>query len=193
MSETTPVAPTIGRKLWLFISPENRRHDWLEVAVRDHNQALDASVAFVHPPSKHPDYTYVTITFADHDGRVHEGKVVPLRQPGQVHPNAREWVEWMPYQQGQAQREASAKAAVEASASVSAQSLRGPDYVYPTRREEMLRDLAQGAAIMIAQADTEVAKRIADNIVAVVDTLHPQPVLTKPHINISLARDLPIS
>lgn len=162
------ITPTIGRKLWLFISPETRRHDWASVVVLDHTQALDASVAFVHPPEKHPEYTYVTITFADHEGRTHEGKVVPLRQPGQKHPDAREWVEWMPYQQGQAKKEAAAPLAASS------------DYVYPNRREEMLRDLAQGAAITLSNSDGDAAERIGNNILAVVNKLHPQAVLTNP-------------
>lgn len=155
MSGTTAIAPTIGRKLWLFISPEDRRHDWSKVVVLDHTQPLDASVAFVHPPEKHPEFTYVTVTFADHEGRIHDGKVVPLRQPGQKHPEAREWVEWMPFQQGQA------KAA------------QAPTQEELQQRNNLEYALVSGAAAMVA-ANPARASDIAGGIRALLEGLQAQ-------------------
>lgn len=106
MSAPTEIIPTIGRKLWLFIDQTcERRHNFADVRSLDPAQPFDASIAYVYPDKKETDFFYIRVTFADHEGAPHTA-VVPLRQAGQCKPVAREWAEWMPYQQGQAKKDA---------------------------------------------------------------------------------------
>ena len=102
---TTHITPTIGRKVWLFIARGARRMQTLDVHVEDHDKPLDASIAYVHPREANDPYTRVNVSYADHLGVIRRA-TVPLRQPDDAYPDAREWVEWMPFQAGQAKAQA---------------------------------------------------------------------------------------
>ena len=108
MNQSNIIKPTIGRKVWFFIDHLSQRRDAVEsvhVSDSDPSKPMDASVADVHDAKPESEYDFVTISFADHDGFMHR-HTAPFRQPGQERPNAREWCEWMPYQIGQAAKEA---------------------------------------------------------------------------------------
>lgn len=100
------IAPTIGRKVWLFIDNQvPRRERYAGVVCHDERQAFDASVCYVHPTKKGTDFFFITVTFFDHEGMLWHADV-PLRQENQIRPQSREWAEWMPYQAGQAKKPA---------------------------------------------------------------------------------------
>lgn len=91
------ITPTIGRKVWFWATePENH-------SIEDHDQALDATVIFVHP-----DKT-VNLQVVDHQGDITTQFGVELRDPqeGDRHfsDTLNEGVAtWMPYQVGQAKK-----------------------------------------------------------------------------------------
>jgi len=99
MSTVTP--PSIGRKLWLYIDHHAPARQHVPIIVcRDLSLPFDASIAFVHPKEQGSIFDYVAVSFADHDGRMH-ALTVPLRQPDDPRPVAREWVEWPKFQREQ--------------------------------------------------------------------------------------------
>jgi hypothetical protein len=91
------VEPTVGRRIWMFLDHSvPRPQGFAGVTVYD-GQPMDAGISFVEKRRGH--YDYVTVSYTDHDGTTRAASGVPLRQAGQRRPNARAWVEWMPYQQ----------------------------------------------------------------------------------------------
>lgn len=94
------IPPTVGRKLWMWLdSAGSRPLSFAAVVVMD-GQPMDATIVFVE--KRRGDYDYVTVSFTDHKGNTRAAGGVPLRQAGQRTPDARVWLEWMPYQVGQA-------------------------------------------------------------------------------------------
>ena len=174
--ETSPspnpniITPTIGRRLWFWPAPVSldRSACTPRFTVFDPNQPLDAGVVYCH------SNRMVNLLVTDHAGLAQAVTSVRLLQADDTPNPGEAYAQWMPYQAAQ-----NAKAA--APAPGPAPSLPGDSYVYPTRREEAMHALVSGAAISIANGGGDAAARIADNILAVVNKLHPlaeHPVAT---------------
>lgn len=88
MKENTVIAPTVGRVVWYWPSPESG-------IARIGGQPLAATVAGVWSD------TCVNLGFLDANGKHRNATSVLLVQPGAVRPDA-DYCEWMPYQKGQA-------------------------------------------------------------------------------------------
>lgn len=89
------IKPTIGRKVWLWVSTNIMGAD----AVRDSKQAFDASIAFVNGDGT------ITVTFADHSGRPGTYSDVEIHDPKESDQHTgggHAYCTWMPYQKGQA-------------------------------------------------------------------------------------------
>lgn len=157
------IKPTIGRRLWFWPAPASldRSACAPRFKVIDPLQPLDAGIVYVWSDR------LVNLSVTDHAGLIQAVTSVRLLQPGESANPGEAYAEWMPYQAAQ-----NAKAA--APAPGPAPSLPGDSYVYPTRREEAMHALVSGAAMTIAQGGGDAAARIADNILAVVNKLHPQ-------------------
>jgi hypothetical protein len=98
------ITPTIGRKVWLWVSTSQLRPD----SVLDSKQAFDASVAFVHEDGR------ITVTFADHHGRTGTVTNAPIYDPKDTDQHTGggdSYCTWMPYQVGQAKKHAEAASA----------------------------------------------------------------------------------
>lgn len=174
--ETSPspnpniITPTIGRRLWFWPAPVSldRSACTPRFTVYDPAQPLDAGVVYVHSDRM------VNLLVTDHAGLAQAVTSVRLLQVGESANPGEAYAQWMPYQAAQ-----NAKAA--APAPGPAPSLLGSTYVHPTRREELVLNLVSGAARTIAEAKAQEASTIADNILAVVNKLHPlaeHPVAT---------------
>lgn len=96
MSNTTPIKPTIGRRLWFW--PGKGTVDFTRFAYSDSRQPCDAGIAYVHNDKM------INITVADQSGVMHGCTSVPLIQPGETPPADGFYCEWMPYQAGQAKK-----------------------------------------------------------------------------------------
>lgn len=95
------IIPTIGRKVWFWASAPD------EFNIEDHDQALDATVIFVH--TEGPVKGTVNLLVIDHQGESHFQEAIELKNyDGERHfgekldePTAT----WMPYQMGQARKD----------------------------------------------------------------------------------------
>lgn len=91
------IDPTIGRKVWYW--PNGAE----ETTVYRDDQALDASVCFVHEATD--DWRRINVSVIDHAGTLHGRQHVALVQEGEPKPDAgTPYCEWMPFQRGQAKR-----------------------------------------------------------------------------------------
>lgn len=107
-TKTTHIEPTVGRKLWLKGTPARIRDCGL---IQRYDQPFDATIICVHPAvATTARYQMVKVQAFDHDGNLRT-LLLPLRQDGDEEPPAGLWLEWMPYQTGQARKERTAEAA----------------------------------------------------------------------------------
>lgn len=159
----TPVtiAPTIGRVVWFHPSESTGEAGFSR---HGNDQPYAAIVVHVHSDRM------VNLTVFDANGVPHPRTSVELVQDGDTIPGHGYYCEWMPYQKGQA-------AKAEAAEKIHAVE---PAFRQRTQREELEYALVSGAAAHLAQAP-ESAASIANAIKAVLDALHPQPVLLNPH------------
>ena len=88
------IKPTIGRKLWYWPEPDDRR-----IMACIDGQPLDATVVYVHNDSM------VTLTINDHHGFSHPKTAVHLYHGDTNRPTLGRFCEWMPFQVGQAARD----------------------------------------------------------------------------------------
>lgn len=90
------ITPTIGRKVWFWASAPD------DFNIEDHDQAMDATVVFVHPDGK------VNLQVTDHMGEIYFQDSIELKDfEGERHfgENLEEpTATWMPYQMGQAKK-----------------------------------------------------------------------------------------
>ncbi len=159
----TPVtiAPTIGRVVWFHPSESTGEASF---ALHGNDQPYAAIVAHVHSDR------LVNLTVFDANGTAHSRTSVELVQDGGTVPGYGYYCEWMPYQKNQAAKTKAAEEGI----------VLEPKYRDPTQREQLEYALVSGAAAHLAQAP-ESAASIANAIKAVLDALHPQPVLLNPH------------
>jgi hypothetical protein len=105
---TIIIKPTIGRRVWYWPSEleyaEAERLTKGEEGVlgaQDRSQPCDAGICYVH------DERRVNLTVADHAGLLHARRYVPLVQEGDAPPPpGTAYAQWMPYQTGQAAKQA---------------------------------------------------------------------------------------
>lgn len=89
------IKPTIGRRLWYW--PAKDDFDSTRGMFRaTSDQAFDAGVVYVH------NDRLVNLSVTDHAGRLHARANVLLVQEGDPIPTDSAYVQWMPYQAGQA-------------------------------------------------------------------------------------------
>lgn len=91
------IKPTIGRRVWYWPRKGDPKSPF---TVLDPGQALDAGVIFVH------DDRTVNLSVTDHQGSTHAVHGAFLAQEGDAVPGDGGFAEWMPYQTGQAKKEA---------------------------------------------------------------------------------------
>lgn len=96
------IKPTIGRKVWYW--PVNERG----ITTFDEKQACDATVIFVHSD------TCVNLRITDHMGGTHSRMSVLLHQGAVEDRPPSSCATWMPYQQGQAKKDAESEALTKA-------------------------------------------------------------------------------
>lgn len=99
---TTKINPTIGRKVWFWMSADSLEES--QSTVMDEHQAFDATVVFVHPDGSGS----VNLLVADHDGETGMVADVPERPyvEGETeHGGDEDFFTWMPYQTAQAKKE----------------------------------------------------------------------------------------
>lgn len=90
------ITPTIGRKV--YYNPRGQDH----IAKYD-DQPLDATIIYVWPKLDQSNpFDLVNLFIVDHAGGMSMRAHVPLVQDGQEAPLAGHYVEWVPYQKGQA-------------------------------------------------------------------------------------------
>ena len=85
------IKPTIGRKVWYFV---NSAEGLNGIHSNDLSTPLDANIVYVHSD------TCVNIAGFDHNGTPFARTSVPINIENGGGASA--WVEWMPYQVGQA-------------------------------------------------------------------------------------------
>jgi hypothetical protein len=88
-----PITPTVGRNVWLFGNVYGAES-------LSAKQPFHVNVVFVHSDNS------INVAGYDHTGNPFKIQGVTLRQPGEPQPPLPIWAEWMPYQTGQAQKEA---------------------------------------------------------------------------------------
>lgn len=99
------IHPSIGRRVWYWPSAYDcgkTEHKPDTVMQADASQPCDAGVCYVHGDR------LVNVTVADHNGHMHRRTSVQLLQEGDEIPVGQAYATWMPYQTGQAKREAAA-------------------------------------------------------------------------------------
>lgn len=108
------ITPTVGRKVWFRpngIATLQKAgappHEVSGLFVLD-NQPLDATVVYVW------NDRMVNLAVLDHYGHPFVATSVPMLQPGDPVPPVGFYAEWMPYQQGQARRDAAIDRAITA-------------------------------------------------------------------------------
>jgi hypothetical protein len=97
------IKPTVGRKVWFRPGPDgakrgieqNDRH-----LPREDRQPIDATVIYVHTDR------IIDVYAIDHKGSPFVKRSVQLLQADDPAPEDKDYVQWMPYQQGQAKKEA---------------------------------------------------------------------------------------
>ena len=97
------ISPTIGRRVWFWPSQQDLgKTDAKPISLmqRFTDQPFDAGVCCVW------NDRMVNLTVADHGGEMHERRSVTLVQEGDPIPQGQSYATWMPYQQGQAKKEA---------------------------------------------------------------------------------------
>ncbi|MES2415109.1 MAG: hypothetical protein V4614_14985 [Pseudomonadota bacterium] len=94
MPEDKVIVPTVGRKVY-FRPPANDVAHGFHVYNKD--QPCDATVVYVHSERM------VNVLIVDHMGNQHKRTSVPFNQPGDdASQHQSGYVEWMPFQVGQA-------------------------------------------------------------------------------------------
>ena len=104
------IHPTVGRKVWFRLNDINK----LEKPRSDAEMALVRSSPLVADPTQPLDATVVyawddrtvNLHVLDHRGNPFVATLVPLMQEGDTPPQSGFYAEWMPYQLGQAKKEA---------------------------------------------------------------------------------------
>lgn len=90
------IMPTVGRKVY-FRPPNDAAASSTGIQVYGNDQPCDATVLYVHSARM------VNVLIVDHLGRQHPRTSVQFLQPGDPVPEVHSgYVEWMPYQVGQA-------------------------------------------------------------------------------------------
>lgn len=93
---TTTISPTVGRIVWF-----NPNGQYFQGMRQLGEQPMAAQVAFVHRD------TCVNLLVTDHIGRQHAAESVHLMQDGgPTLASGQAFCEWMPYQKGQAAKDA---------------------------------------------------------------------------------------
>lgn len=98
------IPPTVGRRVWFW--PHSSEVAGMNMSRLHAEQPMDAGIAFVGPGP------LINISFADHTGRMHHLMSVPLLQDGDEPPADRGHCTWMPYQKGQAAKDATINAPI---------------------------------------------------------------------------------
>jgi hypothetical protein len=91
------IKPTIGRRVWFRVNEATAKAR--NITVFD-DQPLDAGIVYVHSDRM------VNLSVTDHFGVQHAVTSVDLIQDGDSTENRGMWCEWMPYQTGQAAKQA---------------------------------------------------------------------------------------
>lgn len=86
------IIPTVGRKVY-YRAPANAAAQGIQIY--NHDQPCDATVLYVHSERM------VNVLVVDHMGNTHKLPSTTFVQPGDPVPS-HGYVEWMPYQVGQA-------------------------------------------------------------------------------------------
>ena len=109
------ITPTIGRKVWFRPNGTGSLHPSnlggfvpTPLSIIDNDQPLDATVVYVWGDRM------VNLAVIDHYGNSFIATSVTMLQPGEAAPSAGYYAEWMPYQQGQARKDAAPTAAAQA-------------------------------------------------------------------------------
>ena len=175
----TLIKPTIGRKVWFWL---NGTHIGAPAAAQpqsqDPAQAMDATIVLVH--SEHR----VNLLVVDHAGLSWPVCSVFLQQEGDETQGGMH-AQWMPYQTGQAQKDAAEKmqqaATSEALGTTSSRAQGNVSYGHEDRnprRNDLIRDLVIAAGPVLA-ASPHQAGHIGNGIVDMVDAvLNPVPRAT---------------
>ena len=124
---TTPVIkPTVGRKVWYRNNGSMQKLPRADGKVSHPEfcgieQPMDATVIFVHGSRM------VNLDITDHVGQRFVATSVPLLQDGDAIPDLGCYCEWMPYQQGQARKDAAGEKPTPAACSTLPVVDPGPD------------------------------------------------------------------
>lgn len=145
------INPTVGRIVWFRFSEFARESGF---ARHRDGQPYAAIITRVWSD------TCVDLTVFDADGAAHSRTSVVLWQ-GEGVPFQSSYCEWMPYEKGQA-----------AKADSVGQAKENAQHVYPSHRERLELELAQGAAMHLAQNPSQAAD-IANGIKTLLDKLSP--------------------
>ena len=100
--ESTMIKPTIGRVVWLWPSAELQANPNLNLAYSDKTMPLAATVAYVWSDR------LVNLSAVDQNGKPFGLTSVTLLQGDETYNPMGSYCEWMPYQKGQARRDAAA-------------------------------------------------------------------------------------
>lgn len=120
----TVIVPTVGRKIYFYPDAGGIAD---KTITRIDEQPIDATVVYVHPKAEADPHHLVNLRLTDHTGFMHFCGKVPLVQDGSIVKGA--CAQWMPYQVGQAAKNADAPAVAstgsssDASATPSAQKI----------------------------------------------------------------------
>jgi hypothetical protein len=117
---TSPIKPTIGRRVWFRASAQFLERN-PTVTQLGSGQPMDAGIVYVHHDHM------VNLAVCDHVGRTHMVPSVPLLA-GQWEPSDDDYMvcEWMPYQKGEAAKTEAAPGAIESKAYGDGTTATGP-------------------------------------------------------------------
>lgn len=151
------IKPTVGRRVWFRPSATFLANN-PTLTQFNPEQPMDAGIVYVH----HDHMVNLIVT--DHVGMTFQAPSVPLLA-GQYEPaedgDVYSCCEWMPYQKAQA-----------AKADSVGQAKENAQHVYPSHRERLGLELAQGAAMHLAQNPSQ-ADDISNGITTLLDKLYP--------------------